>query len=422
MVAVWMLYATVVGLLVMSAAAALEQTQRERGAARWVWTMSFLVALGLPFLRTSVIEALVWIATVIGTPVGPASLVQLGTIEVISAPQMADALAPWDVRLLLAWTLLTFVLGGSLGLGIVKTRRAMFRWTRQRVDDMPVLMSGDVGPAVVGIRSPQIVLPAWALSLPESDRRLILQHEDEHRRARDPALLTAGLLAAILMPWNAALWWGFARLRHAVETDCDRRVLTSGRESVQGYARLLLEVGTRPSARIPLGAGFGERPSTLEKRIRAVLASPSRGVRRTAGRVVLAGLLFTGSCSLNSPDAVSPTDIQMSQVPADLSAEPTFTPFTEAPSISNREEVIAAMSAEYPPLLREAGIGGTVRVYFFIDERGEAQDIRIDKTSGHPAIDDAAIRVASVYDFTAAKLRGEPVPVWVSFPITFQVR
>jgi protein TonB len=106
----------------------------------------------------------------------------------------------------------------------------------------------------------------------------------------------------------------------------------------------------------------------------------------------------------------------------DLSSAPTFTPFTVAPSILNRSEVVRAMTREYPPLLRDAGIGGTVRVYFFIDEQGSVQDFRIDQTSGHQALDNAALSVADVYRFSAAVNRDKVVPVWVSFPITFQVR
>ncbi|MCG6957297.1 MAG: energy transducer TonB [Gemmatimonadetes bacterium] len=106
----------------------------------------------------------------------------------------------------------------------------------------------------------------------------------------------------------------------------------------------------------------------------------------------------------------------------DLSAAPTFTPYTVAPSILNRDEVIKAMEREYPPLLRDAGIGGTVRVYFFIDETGKVIDHRIDQTSGHQALDDAALKVADVYRFSPALNRDKKVPVWVSFPITFQVR
>ena len=106
----------------------------------------------------------------------------------------------------------------------------------------------------------------------------------------------------------------------------------------------------------------------------------------------------------------------------DVAAAPTFTPFTVAPSVLNVEEVQRAMVQAYPPQLRDAGIGGTARVYFFIDEEGIVQDYRVDQSSGHKALDDAALAVADVFRFSAAMNRDRPVPVWVSFPITFQVR
>ena len=106
----------------------------------------------------------------------------------------------------------------------------------------------------------------------------------------------------------------------------------------------------------------------------------------------------------------------------DISAAPTFTPFTVAPDILNRVEVIRAMEREYPPLLRDAGIGGTVQVYFFIDEEGVVQQFQVNVSSGHQALDDAALAVAGVYRFSPALNRDKKVPVWVSFGITFQVR
>ena len=110
------------------------------------------------------------------------------------------------------------------------------------------------------------------------------------------------------------------------------------------------------------------------------------------------------------------------EVRTDISAAPTFTPFTVPPSILNRNEVVRAMEREYPPLLRDAGIGGTVVVYFFIDEEGIVKDFRVHETSGHSSLDEAALNVASVYRFSAALNRDKKVPVWVQFPITFQVR
>jgi TonB family protein len=118
------------------------------------------------------------------------------------------------------------------------------------------------------------------------------------------------------------------------------------------------------------------------------------------------------------PDRAPPPE----EATTDISAAPTFTPYTVAPSILNRGDVMRSMEREYPPLLRDAGIGGTVTVYFFIDEDGLVQDRQINDSSGHQALDDAAMVVSEIYRFSPALNRDKKVPVWVSFSITFQVR
>jgi protein TonB len=107
---------------------------------------------------------------------------------------------------------------------------------------------------------------------------------------------------------------------------------------------------------------------------------------------------------------------------SDISAQPVFTPMTVRPEIKNVPEVIRAMEREYPPILRDAGIGGRVVVWFFVDEEGLVRDTRIAQTSGHTALDDAAIKVAGVYRLSPALNRDQKVKVWVQFPITFEVR
>lgn len=105
----------------------------------------------------------------------------------------------------------------------------------------------------------------------------------------------------------------------------------------------------------------------------------------------------------------------------DLEHAPTFTPFTVAPDILNREELQRAMIEMYPPLLREARIGGTVQVYFFIDAEGVVRQTRLATSSGHRQLDEAALAVADLYRFSPALNRDMRVPVWVSFPIMFRV-
>ncbi len=106
----------------------------------------------------------------------------------------------------------------------------------------------------------------------------------------------------------------------------------------------------------------------------------------------------------------------------DISSAPVFTPMTVRPEIKNVNEVIRAMEREYPAILRDAGIGGRVVVWFFIDEDGTVRDTRISTSSGHAGLDQAALKVSDIYRFTPALNRDKQVQVWVQVPITFEVR
>ena len=105
---------------------------------------------------------------------------------------------------------------------------------------------------------------------------------------------------------------------------------------------------------------------------------------------------------------------------ADIAAAPVFTPMTVRPEIRNRTELQAALKREYPPILRDAGIGGTVVVWFFVSAEGVVADRRVSESSGHTQFDEAALRVADVFRFTPALNRDQRVEVWIQLPITFQ--
>jgi len=106
--------------------------------------------------------------------------------------------------------------------------------------------------------------------------------------------------------------------------------------------------------------------------------------------------------------------------PSDLSAAPTFTPYTVRPDIKNREEVRKALEREYPSVLRDAGLGGVVLVWIFIDEEGQVVRTEIHQSSGYDGLDRAALKVADVIQFTPALNRDKRVPVWISLPISFR--
>ncbi|MGI9179437.1 MAG: energy transducer TonB [Longimicrobiaceae bacterium] len=106
----------------------------------------------------------------------------------------------------------------------------------------------------------------------------------------------------------------------------------------------------------------------------------------------------------------------------DVSQAPTFTPYEVAPEFRDRAALQRLLQQKYPPTLRDAGIGGTVRVWVYINEQGQVQNTRVVESSGYPALDQAATEVMQAVRFTPALNRDQRVAVWVQFPVTFQVQ
>jgi protein TonB len=107
---------------------------------------------------------------------------------------------------------------------------------------------------------------------------------------------------------------------------------------------------------------------------------------------------------------------------ADISRAPTFTPMTVRPELLNRDAVSRSLVRNYPPLLRDAGIGGSPVVWFFIDESGNVVKTQLSKPSGYPALDEAALNVAKEMKFSPALNRDKKVQVWVEIPVVFTAR
>jgi TonB family protein len=87
------------------------------------------------------------------------------------------------------------------------------------------------------------------------------------------------------------------------------------------------------------------------------------------------------------------------------------------PEITNPDAVLKAMRDEYPPLLRDAGIRGSVVLRLFLDDSGQVQLTALDQGSGHPALDELALQLAGLIEFTPAQNEGEAVAVVITVPL-----
>jgi beta-lactamase regulating signal transducer with metallopeptidase domain len=213
------------------------------------------------------------------------------------------------VRLDLALLTLWF-LGGLACLSVVavsawRIARMRRTWQRDVVAGVPVLVSHDLGPAVIGLVHHGIVVPAWVTLLDSAPQHLVMRHEREHVRAGDPLLLWSATLLVAAMPWNVALWAALRRLRHAIEIDCDARVLRGGHEP-QAYCRLLIDVGERTLSGVAPIAALAEPSTLLERRITAMMATKTSTWRPVMGGIVAAGLI-TVACRAPRP-ALAPAD------------------------------------------------------------------------------------------------------------------
>lgn len=297
--ALWMAYALVLGVLFGSAAAGLESALRAwRLPARWAvagGVVASALAPLLPLARPSVAAT------------GTSATVGRSLQEAVEELVRPGFLATLDRPLAALWIV------SALGVLVVaaatylRMRRLAQRATEGSFEGIPYRCTPDFGPAVVGFVRGVIVLPSWVTALDPGSLRLALRHEREHLRARDPALQLAGALMAALQPWNLALWWQARRLRHAIELDCDGRLLRSGVD-LRVYADLLCNVVARrgPGARLALALGAPR--SRLAQRVDRL--TESLGRRRTGRAAVgtaAATLLVAGGLQLPFPHAAPTT-------------------------------------------------------------------------------------------------------------------
>lgn len=72
-------------------------------------------------------------------------------------------------------------------------------------------------------------------------------------------------------------------------------------------------------------------------------------------------------------------------------------------------------------MLRDAGIGGTVQLWLYVDERGRVVETRVAESSGYDPLDTAARTVATSMEFSPAMNRDKGAPVWISEPSDFSI-
>ena len=89
----------------------------------------------------------------------------------------------------------------------------------------------------------------------------------------------------------------------------------------------------------------------------------------------------------------------------------------EFPKVLNTE-----LPFHYPAALYARRVQGNVTLRLYIDQNGQVRgdSTRVEESSGNAALDSAALKGSQELRFVPAKLRGDPMPATVLFPVYFR--
>jgi hypothetical protein len=375
MIAAWMAYALVIALLVSCAALVAERIAALcRLPRRWIWVAGIVLSLTLPLLfawngeRLSSHPAAA-LAT-LAAPEGPPIYEQSPIAWIGGSNPVVARRIPLDTWLLAGWAAMSAIALATLSIGWMQLRRRLRFAVDREVDGLRVTVTHDMGPAVIGIVRPRIVIPRWLLQQDAATQKLALTHEHEHLQAQDIRVLGGALLLAVLVPWNVPIWYQLRRLRFAMEVDCDARVLRGG-ESRSTYSAVLLNVATHLVPLRAAATGLAESASLLEKRIRIMHAPP-----RVRWRLLAA---FLAACSVALVAIAA--NVAAPPVPS-LAADDSQNglPLLPTPIAALRDDdavLTRAVGYFYPQLLTTPQ-SGRLYLWAVVNERGEISQIDLD--------------------------------------------
>ena len=327
----WVLYVLLVGALFALGARAVASAVGLAGrSTRWVWAAALVgiavLAIVAPRERAFEMAAIPGVdarvgavAPIIDASRGSALVAMLDAARATIAFTAVRVISSANARIpealagpaALAWALVSTSMLAVYVLVNLQLVRARRRWPRERVQGIPVRIAPAAGPAVIGMVRADIVVPRSLLLRSDDEQRLIIQHEHEHLRARDHVLLGLAWLAVIVLPWHPAVWYVLARLRLAIELDCDARVLRRGAPA-RSYGALLIDMAAH-GAGIRVGTlALADRPSHLERRLLAMRIRRSRFVLVRAGALcAVAGLLTMAACEAKIPTSAELTSMDV---------------------------------------------------------------------------------------------------------------
>ena len=285
---------------------------------------------------------------------GAATLLPARTIFKVVAPPTARFVAlpaPHNAWLDLDWPLLftsAWAVGAAFCLALVWLRQcSALAWfaSARGAGDVWRAEGNGVGPALVGLIRPRIIVPAdFETRFTAQEQELVLMHERTHRGGGDIWVNAAAALAQCALWCNPFVHVAAKQMRVDQELACDSAVLARFPDQRRAYASALLKTQVSPdlpalACAWPPGSG-----RLLKERI-AMLKQDAPGARRrflgSAVTAALAALAGGGAWAAQPAQTipVAPPAPEARPVPS-AEAVPPVAPAPPAPGMVKRVIII----------------------------------------------------------------------------------
>lgn len=238
----------------------------------WLVVLVAMVAAALPALREAPV-AMLAVAPSISTATFVAQAAPAGTA--------------WLELALLAWTAGALVTAAVLLAGQRHFVRSLGPLTPRPGYFMAA--NAQQGPALLGLWRPVIVVPSdFGTRYSEREQALIIAHERQHARRRDPAANALLALLQCAFWFNPLIHIAASRFRFDQELACDAAVLARASGQSQAYAAAMLK--TQATGAAAPATCHWQSSHPLKERIMQLKQSTISAPRRHAGRAIVAVL------------------------------------------------------------------------------------------------------------------------------------
>jgi hypothetical protein len=331
-------------------------TRTRNASARFkVWASVMIIMLLLPlwilwgprartpvpsFLRPQ-FESIVRLSGGHSEPVESISSIQAGTMS-----ERSESNPRWNWKWLSGGAYLIGVctLFTRLLIGTASARRLAGRSQLQKGF---LTSSSCATPITLGVFRPVTILPESWVEWSSSQLDMVLAHEREHARRRDPLVRWLALFNRAVFWFHPLSWWLERQLSFLAEQACDDAVLAGGHDP-RNYSEHLLEmqrVMIRSGKRIRL-VGSAMPGSFLSKRIERIVEGPSMFSvsRRRVTFAIAASVISSGvvaAAALERPVVVIKASVpvhEMQHAAVAVSAIPGF---------QSRQAAVQAVEAKW---------------------------------------------------------------------------